>query len=255
MSYTVYQHINKQNGKRYIGITKRSVEERWGAYGENYSTSPHFWSAIQKYGWDMFDHIVVATGLTKIAACQLEKDLIAKYNTQITGYNMTSGGEDGLMSDEAKKKLSESMLGNKNGLGHKCSDEKRAKIKASQPSLGKHLSAEHRAKLSAAAKVRISYPRSEETKKKISDSHSKLAVIDTDTGELFESVQHCARVTGISASVICRVCKHPDKCHSAYGRHFAYATTETKSLTTIPDGSRAKRLEMADPTNVGEDMV
>lgn len=234
MSYTVYQHINKQNGKRYIGITSRPVEARWGTNGANYSSSPHFWSAIQKYGWDMFDHIVVATGLTKTAACQMEKDLIAKYDTQITGYNMTSGGEDGLMSDEAKAKLSQSMMHNKNGAGHKCSEEKRAKIRASQPSLGKHLSEEHRAKLSAAAKVRISPPRSEETKKKISDSHTKKAVMDLDTGEIFESVQACAKQTGIDASVICRVCKHPDKCHSAYGRHFAYATTETKSLTTIP---------------------
>ena len=50
--YTVYQHKNKINGKRYFGITSRKPEERWGYNGRNYKSSPHFYSAIQKYGWD-----------------------------------------------------------------------------------------------------------------------------------------------------------------------------------------------------------
>lgn len=32
--YTVYIHINKQNKKKYIGITSMSVKERWkNGYG------------------------------------------------------------------------------------------------------------------------------------------------------------------------------------------------------------------------------
>lgn len=48
--YTVYQHKNKINNKVYIGITKQIPEKRWGINGYNYKTSPHFYSAIQKYG-------------------------------------------------------------------------------------------------------------------------------------------------------------------------------------------------------------
>ena len=48
--YTVYQHKNKINGKRYFGITSRKPEERWGCNGRNYKSSPHFYSSIQKYG-------------------------------------------------------------------------------------------------------------------------------------------------------------------------------------------------------------
>ena len=47
--YTVYQHKNKINGKRYFGITSRKPEERWGCNGRNYKSSPHFYSAIQKF--------------------------------------------------------------------------------------------------------------------------------------------------------------------------------------------------------------
>ena len=44
--YTVYQHKNKINGKVYIGITSRTPEDRWGANGCNYKSSPHFYLAF-----------------------------------------------------------------------------------------------------------------------------------------------------------------------------------------------------------------
>ena len=62
--YTVYQHINKINGKVYIGMTSRSLKERFGNNGNNYTTSPSFFNAIQEYGWDNFDHIILYEGLT-----------------------------------------------------------------------------------------------------------------------------------------------------------------------------------------------
>ena len=63
--YTVYVHINKINHKKYIGITKQKPEDRWGKNGENYKESPHFYAAIQKYGWDNFEHIILKENLTK----------------------------------------------------------------------------------------------------------------------------------------------------------------------------------------------
>lgn len=115
--YTVYQHKNKINGKIYIGITMRSTKERWGANGCNYKTSPHFYAAIKKYGWNNFEHNILFTHLSKDEACIKEKELIKKYNSMDRnfGYNSTSGGETFILSDEARRKKALSMIGNKMG--------------------------------------------------------------------------------------------------------------------------------------------
>lgn len=90
--YFVYRHV-APNGNMYIGITSKSTpEERWGRGGNGYKSNAHFWSAIQKYGWDNFEHIIVAHGLPVDTACRLESYLITKYNTMEAGYNQTSGG-------------------------------------------------------------------------------------------------------------------------------------------------------------------
>lgn len=54
-NYFVYKHTNQTNGKVYIGLTKQNPESRWGKNGINYKNKcPHFWNAIQKYGWGGF---------------------------------------------------------------------------------------------------------------------------------------------------------------------------------------------------------
>lgn len=35
-NYIVYAHINKENGKSYIGITSRDPNIRWGLNGNGY---------------------------------------------------------------------------------------------------------------------------------------------------------------------------------------------------------------------------
>ncbi|MDD3222628.1 MAG: GIY-YIG nuclease family protein [Clostridia bacterium] len=79
--YTVYQHKNMINNKSYFGITSRIPEQRWGINGDKYISSPHFYNAIQKYGWDNFDHIILFENLTKEDACLKEQELISEYNT------------------------------------------------------------------------------------------------------------------------------------------------------------------------------
>lgn len=56
--YTVYMHVSP-SGKRYIGITSQKVEKRW-ANGKGYKTQQYFYRAIKKYGWNNFQHIIVA---------------------------------------------------------------------------------------------------------------------------------------------------------------------------------------------------
>lgn len=112
-SYTVYLHRNKTNGKVYVGLTCSPVERRWQS-GWGYSSQPLFWNAIQKYGWDNFDHEVVQSGLNKQSACQLEMELISKYksNDRQFGYNRDNGGyAPGRVSEQTKIVLREKNLG------------------------------------------------------------------------------------------------------------------------------------------------
>lgn len=95
MPYTVYCHENKKNGKLYFGITKTSVRRRWSK-GKGYKDQHLFGRAIEKYGWDGFEHIILFTGLSEDEAKQMERDLIREFHTQDRdkGYNITDGGDD-----------------------------------------------------------------------------------------------------------------------------------------------------------------
>lgn len=168
-SWTVYMHKNKINGKMYIGITSRPPEIRWGTNGSQYTSTrnPCFYNAIQKYGWDNFEHIILFENLTEQEAKLKERELIAKYHTCIyddnkMGYNMTFGGEGTLghiISEETRQKMSESKKGEKNSF------------------YGKHFSEESKKKLSNALKGKMAGEKnpfygqkhSEETKQKLSE--------------------------------------------------------------------------------------
>ena len=88
-TYTVYEHVNKTNGKRYIGATSMKPEKRWGWRGTNYFHQP-FWDAIEEYGWDNFEHHILAEGLTREEAESTESRLIKEFDTTNPdfGYNV-----------------------------------------------------------------------------------------------------------------------------------------------------------------------
>ena len=97
--YCVYEHVNKINGKKYIGMTK-DPKHRWRSDGYEYRRCTHFWSAIQKYGWDNFEHTIIRKELTHMEACELEIKLIAEQETIEKGYNLASGGNGGRVYQE-----------------------------------------------------------------------------------------------------------------------------------------------------------
>lgn len=110
--FTVYMHIFPNN-KVYIGITSNKyVKKRWRK-GNGYRTQRLMCRAIQKYGWDNIEHIIVAENLTKDEACKMEIDLIAEYrsNDSRYGYNIYAGGDCGRLgiplSDKEKARLRE----------------------------------------------------------------------------------------------------------------------------------------------------
>lgn len=133
--YTVYMHITPNN-KRYIGITCRTLNKRFGSNGVKYK-SQLFGRAIKKYGWDNIQHIVICDGLTKEHAEQLEKDLIAEYQTTNPefGYNVSIGGNVPAIAY----------------VGHKHTEETKRKI--GKANANRQLSEETRAKISEKIKA------------------------------------------------------------------------------------------------------
>lgn len=222
--YTVYKHTNKFNNKVCIGITSQIPERRWGKNGSGYTSSPYFYSAIQKYGWDNFEHSILYTNLIKEEACQKEQELIQYFNTtnREYGYNSTSGGEIFTMNQETREKISKALQGNKNGLGHPCSEEKKEKIRQAQ--LGRVFSKEHKQKLSEAAKKRH-VPCSEEKKEKLKESYpNKRKVYCEELDIVFPSVQECARQIGAEATNVTKLCKGRGKTLKGY--HLRYYDEE-----------------------------
>lgn len=114
-NYLVYIHTNKLNGKKYVGQTCQRPEKRWNN-GKGYRLETYFGKAIKKYGWDNFEHEIVAENLTKEDANELESLLIESLQTRSTqnGYNLTKGGEGTvgvIRSEEYKEKQRKSQSG------------------------------------------------------------------------------------------------------------------------------------------------
>ena len=159
MSYTVYMHI-APNKKIYIGITKQSPKNRF-QNGLGYRKSPYFWKAINKYGWEKFEHKILFENLSKIDAERKEIELISKYksNNRKYGYNIANGGNcKETISEETREKIRKSKI------GKKASIESRLKMSISQ----KNISLESRLKKSIS---HIGKKHSQETKDKIGNAH------------------------------------------------------------------------------------
>ena len=94
--YCVYMHRNKINDKKYIGITCRKPEHRWGKDGHSYKGQV-FKKAIDKYGWNNFDHVILFNELSAEDAYKKEQEMIKLYksNQKEFGYNLSVGGEHG----------------------------------------------------------------------------------------------------------------------------------------------------------------
>ena len=111
-NYKLYVHI-APNGKRYYGITgQKSVKQRWQC-GRGYSNNQYFANAINKYGWENIEHIILHEGLDEDEAKELEQYMIQWYDTanRAYGYNISLGGDGSNHSEETKQKISESHKG------------------------------------------------------------------------------------------------------------------------------------------------
>jgi group I intron endonuclease len=162
----VYCIKNTVNNKEYIGLTTRTLEQRWKQHiRESNREGGWEWNtplgnAIKKYGKDSFEVFVLEECSSETEMKQKEIQLIKERKSLAseTGYNLTLGG-DGRM-------------------GYKLSEDTKRKI--GEGNLGKIMSADAREKMSVAAKKRCigklspmdGKKHTDETKKKISKSSS-----------------------------------------------------------------------------------
>lgn len=163
--YKVYVHINKVNGKIYIGQTKQTLEQRYNN-GNGYNHCRHFYSSIKKYGWENFEHIILFENLSLDIANIIEEELIRKYDStnQNKGYNMKSGGLNHIPSEETRKLMSENRKGEKHwNYGRHWDDGFKQRL--SEIHKGREVPVEWREKMSQGQKNRA--PFSEEHRRKM----------------------------------------------------------------------------------------
>lgn len=95
-TWTVYCHIHRESGRRYVGLTKRTWQERWRGHlhGAGRGVRTHFANAIRKYGPEAFDHEVLEVCHTLEEANEREQHWIWTYDTRnpLRGFNLAEGG-------------------------------------------------------------------------------------------------------------------------------------------------------------------
>ena len=111
--YKIYKYTNKINGKIYIGQTKQTLYARAQRDGLGYQSCTLFWRAIQKYGWENFEPTILEDNLTQKEANEREEYYISFYDStnHDKGYNLRLGGRNSSLSEETKKKISDSHKG------------------------------------------------------------------------------------------------------------------------------------------------
>ena len=160
----LYLHITP-SGKKYFGVTGIEPKQRW-QNGRGYKNQPYFWNAIQKYGWNNIEHIILADDLTPEEADLFEVFFIEYYDTtnKNKGYNLEYGGrgENKRLSEETKQKISKTQK------GRTLSEETKQKMKRNSP-------------------------------------NSKTVICIT-TSECYRSTKEVERITGIRQCSISRAC-------------------------------------------------
>lgn len=173
--YRVYVHVNKINGKIYIGQTCNSLYVRSGhGSGIGYKHCAHFYNAIKKYGWDNFEHIILVDNISLDMANIVEEELISKYNSmdRNIGYNMKSGGNNKIMRQEVIDRIAEKNRHPSEETRRKMSIASKKRVMTSelkekirQSNIGKKRSEEFRQKMRE-----VKQDISEETRRKISEA-------------------------------------------------------------------------------------
>ena len=114
--YIIYLHVDKINNKVYVGITGHSDPELRWRHGREYRKNAVFTGALDKYGWDGFEHMVLFGNSPEEIACKSEIGLMAGYRKKGICYNVADGGQGtSAMNGIIKTKISKSCIGKNTG--------------------------------------------------------------------------------------------------------------------------------------------
>lgn len=210
-NYLIYIHKNKINGKQYVGMTCQSVEQRW-RNGKNYKSCTAFNRAIEKYGWESFEHIILYDCLSKDDACKLESETIRRLQTQNPdyGYNICDGGvgtSGYVPDDKERKRRSEMWLGEKNPNYNGKLVTQEWKEKMRQINLGSKHSEAHKKKIGDSLRGR--HYHDDEFRKRLSERNSHA--VEREDGIVFSTVTEAANSIGVSYASISNAIKRGNR--------------------------------------------
>ena len=190
-NWCIYKHTLKEDGRGYIGQTN-SIQNRWKPSA--YKTCTYFYNAIQKYGWDNFEHEILLSNLTLEEANIQEEMIIKQYDATNPqkGFNLKSGGLNNLHSEATKQRMSETRKG----------------VSKTE---------EHKKAISEGLKR---YERTPEHNRNNQLAQHRKIVQCIETGIIYESLSDAERQTGILAETISRNCRGKQK--SASGYHWRF---------------------------------
>jgi group I intron endonuclease len=167
--YSIYKATNKINGKSYIGFDSKWPRRKHKHHFEYKERTSKFYNAIKKYGWDNFEwEVVYQSKDGKHCLETMELKFIKEYNSFNNGYNSTPGG-DGVVgykhNNERRKKISMSAK------NRKLSDETKKKMSESKSGINNHnyqkpMSAEQKKKISDTLKGNVPWNKGVKGKQK-----------------------------------------------------------------------------------------
>lgn len=130
----IYLITNKINGKKYVGQTRTTIEERWYRHclrAQNSKKAIGIDGAIRKYGADNFNcEIIKECPIEELDKWEIY--YIKEYNTYQgnnadIGYNLTLGGQGGLLYDIDEEEMLQMYLDGKTAKEiaqyYNCSDK------------------------------------------------------------------------------------------------------------------------------------
>ena len=249
----VYQATNLQNGKRYIGVTAKTLEIRRSQHHHT-ARKGHkkiFSKALRKYGEEAFCWEVLHDYLFSEHAVEAEVRFIAERKPE---YNMTLGGDGtkGLKaSEETRAKLRAAHTPERRALmgaklrGRKCTPEQIARMVAAhagitQPKLRGIPRPQHVRDIARATGIK--YKDQFIERMKHITRWNVRAVRCLDDGMEFKSASEAARNYGVSKSAVIEMCLGTSPSRHVGGHRFEYVGQKPKEWT----GKRREKLTLAD---------